>query len=62
MRLIDDGSERLPSVKAIELYYMLKGLVVDRSIVGATEDEVMPRITQAELDAELEELNRMLNE
>lgn len=33
-RLIDDGSDRLPSVKAIELYYKLQGLMIDRSITG----------------------------
>jgi len=62
LRLIDDGSDRLPSVKAIELYYKLKGLMIDRSVVGSTEEDVSPRITQAELDAELEELNKMLED
>lgn len=62
LRLIDDGSDRLPSVKAIELFYKLKGLMIDRSVVGSTEEDVSPRITQAELDAELEELNKMLED
>jgi hypothetical protein len=60
-RLIDDGSDRLPSVKAIELFYKLKGLMIDRSITGTSEDEVMPqRMTQAELDAELKKLEDLL--
>jgi AcrR family transcriptional regulator len=60
-RLIDDGSDRLPSVKAIELFYKLKGLMIDRSITGSSEDEVMPnRLTQAELDAELKKLEDLL--
>jgi hypothetical protein len=60
-RLIDDGSDRLPSVKAIELFYKLKGLMIDRSITGTSEDDVMPqRMTQAELDTELKKLEDLL--
>lgn len=59
-RLIDDGSDRLPSVKAIELYYKYKGLLIDRSVVASTEEDAMPRLTQEEIDSELEELNKLL--
>jgi hypothetical protein len=60
MRLIDDGSGRLPSIKAIELFYKLKGLMIDRSIVGESEEDVVPRITQAELNEELRKLEDLL--
>lgn len=59
-RLIDDGTGRLPSIKAIELFYKLKGLMIERSITGENEDDVTPRITQAELDEELEKLEDLL--
>ncbi|MGD6964057.1 phBC6A51 family helix-turn-helix protein [Fictibacillus phosphorivorans] len=60
MRLIDDGSGRHASIKAIELFYKLKGLMIDRSIVGESEEDVAPRITQAELDEELRKLEDLL--
>lgn len=60
-RLIYDGTERLPSVKAIELYYKLKGLMIDRSITGTNEADVAPRISDEELTAELANMNKLLN-
>jgi AcrR family transcriptional regulator len=59
-RLIFDGSDRLPSVKALQLYYQLLGRLVERKVVTDNEETLQPRISQAELDLELQKLSDLL--
>ncbi|WP_096435654.1 phBC6A51 family helix-turn-helix protein [Alteribacter populi] len=61
MRLIDDGTEHLTSAKAIEIYYKLGGHLVDRTVTGETEEDVVTQASAQEIDAELEKLNQLLN-
>lgn len=60
MRLIDDGTGRLPSTKALQLYYQLLGRLVERKVVTEDEDTLQPRISQAEIDVELAKLEDLL--
>ena len=61
MKLIDDGSGRLPSVKALQLYYTMLGrLVTKTQEVTADDEDAMPRISQKEIDEELRKLNDLL--
>lgn len=61
MKLIDDGSGRLPSVKALTLYYQMLGrLVTKTQEVTADDEEATPRMTQAEIDKALKDLEDLL--
>jgi hypothetical protein len=61
IKLIDDGSGRLPSVKALQLYYTMLGrLVTKTQEVTADDEDSMPRLTQSEIDEELRKLKDLL--
>ncbi|NSL51699.1 phBC6A51 family helix-turn-helix protein [Calidifontibacillus erzurumensis] len=50
----------IPSIKALELYYKLNGRLVNRSEVDINENINRPRLTQAEIQRGLQELEEML--
>jgi AraC-like DNA-binding protein len=60
MRLIDNGTGTLPSVKALQLYYQLLGRLVERKVVTENEETLAPRMSMEELEAELKKLDEML--
>lgn len=49
-----------PSIKALELYYKLDGRLVNRSEVDINDSVNRPRLTQAEIQQGLRELDDML--
>ncbi|MEY9867818.1 putative transcriptional regulator [Peribacillus sp. B2I2] len=61
LKLIDDGTGRLPSVKALQLYFQITGKLVNRTVNADSEGDFEPRISNAEITAELEDLNKLLD-
>lgn len=62
MWLIENGASNngVPPIKAIELYYKLTGRLVDRSVVMTNEDSRNPKITQEEINNELDKLDKLI--
>lgn len=49
----------LPAIKALELFYKLEGRLVDKSVVMTNEDSRNPRLTQEEINNELDKLDKL---
>lgn len=62
IKAVRGGANGIPSVKALDLYMKRFGLLVERSVItDEREDAYRPVKTDAQIAAELAELDRMIN-
>lgn len=62
LKAIRGGANGIPSIKALDLYLRRHGLLTDRTVVEDARDDVRrPAKTDAQIAAEIAELDAMIN-